>query len=347
MESITTVERSQTIRTIAAACGCSRNTVSLALKHDPQVKAERARSIRKIAQKLGYRPDPRVAQVMSNIAKRNKQHLSKIGVLVAKDFDRPDPWKDLSYLSLFYDGISEQMNDRGYLFDCFWLGAPNMTPSRMKTILLTRGIEGLIVFSYSKAPAIIDFDFSNFAASAIGRALNQPRLDAVGGDLHNDLNTVVLKIQERGFDRIGLALDKGFSVRSLHSWEAAYQYYRANVPEALRIPTCIYSRSDTTELENWMHQFKPDCVIGTSVTTYKDLIDLGFSFPQDAGFVTLSQDDNYPGITGIELPHRLMATKAVDIVAEKLRNHERGLPKNPELVLFAGRWIEGNTLVRR
>lgn len=60
----------------------------------------------------------------------------------------------------------------------------------MEKILLSRGIEVLIVLSYVKVPAVIDFDFSKFSVSAIEKALTQPRLDAVGRDLKTDLSTV-------------------------------------------------------------------------------------------------------------------------------------------------------------
>lgn len=335
------------MRSIAADCECSRNTVSLALKNDPRVTVERGKKIREFAKAMGYRADAKVSQVMGNIARRETLQVSKIGVLVPADFKRPDPWKDHSFLKTSYDGISQQMEERGYQFDCFWLGAPQMTPSRMENILLTRGIEGLIVLSYAKSPAVVEFDFSNFSAAVIGRALTQPRLDAVGGDLNTDLNTAILKIKEQGYDRIGMALDDGFSARSMHRWETAYQYYQTYIPKSQRVPACIYSRSDTSLIAKWIQQFKPQCIIGLSSTTYQDLIGLGFSFPQDAGFVTLIQDDRYPRIAGIDLPHRLLATKAVDIVVEKLRLHKYGLPENPELILFAGRWVDGESLTRR
>lgn len=342
-----TTSRKPTLRSIAEACGCSRNTVSLALKDDPRVVAPRRKKIRETAKALGYRPDPKLAQVMGSIAKQQKEHLSKIGVLVPADFKRPDPWKDLSYLKASYEGISRQMHERGYASDYFWLGAPKMTPSRMKDILLTRGIEGLIVLSYAKVPAVLDFDFSPFSAVVIGRALSEPRLDAVGEDLHNDLETAVMNIRARGYRRIGLALDSAFSSRSRHCWEAAYQFYQANIPEAERIPSCVYPRSNTDPLAAWMRQFKPDCVIGISETTYPDLLNLGFSFPGDAGFATLIRDEKYPGLAGMAFQHKRIAAKAVDIVVEKLRSHEHGLPDNPELVLFAGRWMDGDSLAKR
>lgn len=340
-------DKKPTMRTIADACGCSRNTVSLALQNDSRVVAERRQKIKDVAQSLGYRPDPKLAQVMGNIAKQTKQHLSKIGVLIPEDFKRPDPWKDHSYLQASYDGISEQMIERGYESDYFWLGAPQMSPSRMKNILLTRGIEGLIVLSYAKVPAVIDFDFSKFAAVVIGRALSQPRLDAVGEDLYNDLETAVLNIRSRGYRRIGLALDSGFSARSRHCWEAAFQFYQVNLPRSERVPLCIYSRANTAPLEGWVHQHNPDCIIGVSETTYPDLLNLGFSFPETAGFVTLIQDVKYSGLAGMVFQHKRISAKAVDIVDEKLRFRERGLPENPELVLFAGHWIDGDSLIIR
>ena len=335
-----------TLRLIARRCGCSPNTVSLALKRDPRVVDARAKEIRAAAEFLGYRPDPKVAQVMSHIARRSRPHLSKLAVLVGADFKQPDPWRNGSWLERFYLSMSQRMIEYGYTFDCFWLGQPRMSTTRIRQVMVHRGIEGLVVFSYARAPAAIDFDFSGFAASVIGRGLAEPRLDATGGNLHNDLDCVVRRANQLGYKRIGLALPAASAARSLHCWEAAYQFYQLGVPSRNRVPACIFHPANPRSLLKWVRRFKPDCIVGV-IDTYLALQEFGFSMPKNFGFATLSQDESLPDVAGIDLPHQLIASKAVDIVVEKLRSDKRGLPENPELILYDGKWLDGASLPPR
>ena len=58
-----------TMSTIAERAGVSKNTVSLALRHDPQIPAETRARIEKIARELGYAKNPVVSQLMTELRK--------------------------------------------------------------------------------------------------------------------------------------------------------------------------------------------------------------------------------------------------------------------------------------
>lgn len=339
-----------TVRDIAARLGCSPNTVSLALKNDPRVKPSRAQLVRKVAEQMGYRPDPKLAQMMSHIATKGKRTFSKLGVLVGADFDRPDPWRAKRGVELgfdrFYEGMSRRMYELGYEFDCFWLGQPKMSAARVRQIILHRGIEGLIVFSYGSAPAVINFDFSGFAASVIGRGLAHPRLDACGANLHNDLDCVVRNALRLGYRRIGLALPEAAAARSLHCWEAAYQFYQSTLRPRDRLQVCVFDPGNAKPLLRWIRSEVPDCVIGLA-TTYEVLRSAGRADYRTLGFATLIAEPRLPEMAGINLPHHLIASKAVDVVVERLRSNRVGLPERPELTLFDGEWYDGPSLPPR
>src|ERR1700712_1561557 len=56
-----------TLSVIAAQVGCSKNTVSLALRSDPQIPVTTRDVIRKVADKLGYRPNAVVSHLMAQL----------------------------------------------------------------------------------------------------------------------------------------------------------------------------------------------------------------------------------------------------------------------------------------
>ena len=56
-----------TFRQIAKATGLAVATVSYALRNDPKIPAETIARVRATADKMGYRPNPRVAALMAHI----------------------------------------------------------------------------------------------------------------------------------------------------------------------------------------------------------------------------------------------------------------------------------------
>jgi hypothetical protein len=97
-------------------------------------------------------------------------------------------------------------------------------------------------------------------------------------------------------------------------------------------------------LATWFHRYRPDAVLGLSTSTYRDLRQLGLLVPGETGFVTLLQDERIPEIAGMNLQYKAIGSRAVDLVAEKLRRFEKGLPEVPELILIDGRWTDGESL---
>jgi LacI family transcriptional regulator len=56
-----------TLSDIADAVGYSKNTVSLALRSDPQIPEATRAVIRETAERLGYRPNPVLSQLMAEL----------------------------------------------------------------------------------------------------------------------------------------------------------------------------------------------------------------------------------------------------------------------------------------
>ena len=60
------------LRVVAKAAGVSAMTVSRVLRDHPKVSAKMRAQVLKIAQELGYRPDPNVAKLMHHLRLRRK-----------------------------------------------------------------------------------------------------------------------------------------------------------------------------------------------------------------------------------------------------------------------------------
>jgi len=219
-----------------------------------------------------------------------------------------------------------------------------MTPRRMKEIMVARGIEGLIVFEHPQSSLRLEFDFSPFTSAAVGYGWMHSGLDSVASNLHNDFSKAWSELAHRAYLRPGLAFDGSCSEYSLLCWKSAYCYQESLWGQFDRIPICHYNRANLRELADWYYQFQPDVILGLPWSTYHDLQALGIAIPEDSAFVALQQDGTTLGLTGIDLQSRALATKVVDLVAEKLGRFEKGIPAEAQLVLYDGVWLEGKTL---
>lgn len=57
------------LATIAAAAGLSRNAVSLALRNSPEIAPSTRARVQALAEKMGYRPNPLVTALMSQLTR--------------------------------------------------------------------------------------------------------------------------------------------------------------------------------------------------------------------------------------------------------------------------------------
>jgi LacI family transcriptional regulator len=72
---------------IAGQAGVSKNTVSLALRHDPQIPAATRARIERIARRLGYAKNPVVAQLMTELRKAHPSGYRRTFALLNANMD--------------------------------------------------------------------------------------------------------------------------------------------------------------------------------------------------------------------------------------------------------------------
>lgn len=92
------------LRRIAELAGVSPSAVSLALRHGPKIPARTRARILKVAQRLGYRPDGKLTELMSHLRlKRTRTREACFGVVSLYPDARP--WTHSLHLTRIYDGM--------------------------------------------------------------------------------------------------------------------------------------------------------------------------------------------------------------------------------------------------
>src|SRR5581483_9373017 len=194
-----------TLRSIARAAGVSLGTVSLALRNNPQTaRATRAR-VQAIAARLGYRPDPQVAKLMSYLQQRRRR--PRAGALAyVTAFAERDVWRESSTWTSYFEGAAAQAESLGYRLEHFWLRAAGMSEQRLSRILHHRGIEGLLIAPVPRTQRRMTLEWPRFSTVAFGYSLHEPRVHRV---VHNHFHTMSMataELRARGYERIGLVI---------------------------------------------------------------------------------------------------------------------------------------------
>ena len=335
------------IRKLAQQVGLSKSAVSLALRNDPSIPKKTQERVRQAADRHGYKLNAKLSEVMGSLARRQSE-VFNAPIALLSSWPVAMAWKSgSSFLQRSYQGASTRAEQLGYSLQEFWLGEPGMTPARMQGILAARGIEGVLVFSYEKVPAEIDLDLSGFSAVVIGRALVRPRIYSVDIDHYHGFFIAWKEVMRRGYRRPALLLSVDLDERTEHSWSAAFRYAVGELKRSDRLPVLLTEKTGPKELRAWMKRHRPDVLLVGDAR----IIDLfrrsGYSLPGSVPAAVLFQTEDSKGFAGIDGGDEQIGARAIELLADQLRNHCHGLPTTPETVLLDGIWCDGPSLPLR
>ena len=339
------------LRHIAAASGVSLMTVSRVLNRSPHVAPTTRERVQRALQRLGYRPDPQIARLMSRVRSCRQRRTDSI-IAVVRDDVPDDVLHDAAYRYVSIHDIRRRAELHGYLAEDFHVGRGGLTARRLVRILETRGIEGLIVSPQSSQALVSQLDYARFATATFGYGLQSPDLHRASTNMTRGILMATEELVARGYRRIGLAISKWIDDRSDRTYSGALLNYQQGVPTNRRVPLLLFPDNRIREHAdlfcNWMRRYRPDAVI--SFDTYvPDWITkrLKLRIPEDIGLVVHDWVEPLDGFAGIDHRRAEVAAAAVDLIATQLMQNERGIPAVPRQILIPPRWIDGGSIRSR
>ena len=328
---------------IADAAGVSRMAVSLALRNSPKISAATAARIRQLADELGYRPNPMVSALMTQL--RHAREVKKQSVLAyVTAFPTEGGWRRPGPLLAFHDGAQRRAAELGYTLEEWWLRRPGMTERRFCDILSTRDIHGMIVAPLPVGASELEFDWPHFAAASISYSLAAPQLNRASNDHFSAINIAIQELTALGYNRIGLAIPEESDVRVRQQWTAAMLSYQQHIRLSERVPTLFNSAPASRSFANWFQEHQPHAVMSLGSDCLRVFAELGLRVPQDVGFVNLALMPDDREMAGVNQYSDLVGAAAVDLVDAQLRRNERGVPRHAKTVLISGEWVPGPTV---
>lgn len=111
-----------------------------------------------------------------------------------------------------------------------------------------------------------------------------------------------------------------------------------------KLPILGALSSDRSAFVAWLHENRPDAVIGFHEGMLGWIRDAGFRVPEDVGFATLRGAGGPEACSGFIVDRTQAAVTAVDLLMTQIRNNQWGFPASRQRVLIEPTWIAGGTL---
>ncbi|MCX8090186.1 MAG: LacI family transcriptional regulator [Verrucomicrobiae bacterium] len=351
--------RTVTLEMVAKAAGVHGTTVGRALRNHPGIPPETRERIRKIAEQMGYRPNPLVSIYQAYVRGRRKPPY-QANIAWIDDQESGRDWLEKPWLRGYLRGAERRAQELGYRIERVRLEEfvefqPDVNVQRFCRILEARGIFGAIL-PLLRHPslstglwttAVVEIGrYEAWLTHARQRRYPPRTWNAVLANSFMNVQTAFLALLQRGYQRPGLLVSAWYDRAEGLVPRGAFLAEQWELPPSRRVPPLFFEDLEAAaerQLPAWLRRWSPDAVICADSRVRGVLERLGYHVPQDLGLAHLNVAEDVKGWSGIDEQHEFIGAAAVDMVVAQLEHNERGLPANPRSVLIDGRWVDGET----
>lgn len=330
------------MRDIARAAGVSVSAVSLALKNSPKISPERRASILTLAEKLGYRRDPRITELMEHLRTARPHRAASKIAFVVPELTRPQfadyhPVRDLA------EGVQEMAAVAGFGCDLFYLSDPGMSLRRARDIIIARGIKGIVLAPCVSGVARLDFDCTDLCVATAGYSIVEPRLHRACPNYLQMMDELLADCAARGYRRVGLVMTYGEGGIGHKLFTSSFLYYQSTIRLEDHIPILPKTSIDPPGLRAWFDAHRPDVVISAG-NVFEMLLQIGLRVPRDVAFASIDLSQPPGDAAGADHRYNLVGREALKQVLTLLNLNLTGVPENPKVVLVDSHRREGFSL---
>ncbi len=335
-----------TLADIAEKAEVSKATVSLALNAHPRISAATRERIQKIAEELGYRPDPALASLASY---RWEHQRGKTGINLAVIIE------DTDLIQHFFPGVCAEAERLGYNLETVDCSAYASAHELSRT-LLGRGVEGVIICARNP-DWLKAFDWKAFAAVNATHIDLPVELHQVRADPFESVQGAWRKVRELGYRRIGMAVFhdtnlKAVGLRRVSAADCIRNRLQSGSDHfsLFEQPFVDFNesgaRKNLTPFAEWMEKEKPDVVIGTNEVVYWYLRELGYSVPDDVALALIRRGNQKSlpiHFAGMTCDENLLGRRMIDELDLMIKHGEKGPPEHPYTTVLPPYWVDGQS----
>jgi LacI family transcriptional regulator len=337
-----------TLKDIARELGYSKNTISLGLRGSSQIPAATIKRIKAAADRMGYRPNAIVSQLMAQLRSARTSRLQAKLALVNANLD-PDAFQNHPTIPIYVEGCEKRAAGLGYDFDRFWLHDPELTAERWLRILTARGIKGLVMVGLmdtNHLPANLEPVWRKMPCVVTGVRTRDPALSYCCVDHYNLALIAFERALTLGYKRPGLVLDDVIDSLVERRFSAGYLTGQRMLPKGQQIPVFgdVTGAGRAEMFRQWLDRHKPDVVFSLYNSVMAWLKAAGRKIPEDIGVIQLEWRSSRPDIAGMHQHNLITGEAAVDMVVSQIHNNEPGVQEFPRATLIGATWMEGPTV---
>jgi DNA-binding LacI/PurR family transcriptional regulator len=332
-------EKRPTVRRVAEIAGVSAMTVSRALRNNPRVIPSERKRIQKIATKLGYRPDPEVAKLMSHLRRRDKAQLVASIAAVTSIPETIEP----PQLRKAYDSARARAAALGYRLELFHVTGPERFNRSLERTLVNRGIEGVLLLQMVN-PVVVDafLSWDKFSVTVASPSVLGPDFSRAGVNYFHNARVLGEQLALRGCRRIGFVGSDTFCVRTNEAFSAAAAWQNLQAGEKPVKPLVFKTYDEMTVVfDAWLKRERPDAIIAHAENILSHLKErLALHSGGQVLLTCTSINSPESACPGIDERHELIGHKAVDILTGQLNRNEKNIRSTHAASLIDGRWVE-------
>ncbi len=335
--------RAPTLQTIADHIGCSKNTVSCALRNDSRISDRMKAEVRRVAKELGYRPNPLVSAHMQSLRKSHPAKQSATLAFLHTGVES-DLWSRRKFSAELFRGASERASELGYHLTPVWAAEPGISGERLGAILQARGVLGLLVPLVEDPQALKGLNWDEFASAAMGFSLTEPALHSAATFYLHAIPDAGRMLMRAGNKRLGILFSPRLDARFDHAWEAGSAIAIRQCRD-LKIPVTVLRKDYITPkaLRNWLLRHRIEGLISVGNTNiFLAISDIRDDLPASFRHLSVLADEpektagHVWGIYDRDLTG--IGAASVDLVVGQLYRNERGIPLKRKTLLIEGEW---------
>lgn len=337
--------RRPTMKDIAQKAGVHQTTVSLALRNHPSIPKSTRERIKKVAEELGYSPDPMLSSLIAYRKDRSKTvQTPTIGYIMNVDGD-----KGLEYSAartLFLEGAKEKAKELGYNLEVFYYGGKHYHSKYLDKVLMTRNITGIIIGGFLTHFTDIELTWDYYSIVKIEVLPFHVRAHTIENNQYQVVRRAFQELRKLGYKRIGLCVAEHDEKHTRNLFSAGYYVEQSSIPEEDRVPIMVFDGNEFyEELGENLHKITDwvvDNDLDVCISNWRILDPVVKKASERLNrriyATSLDLDKAVKRGWGMIQNHEIVGASAVEVLSGLMQHHQKGQAQYPRINLINATW---------
>lgn len=330
------------MKDIAAQAGVHQTTVSLALRNHPSLPKKTRARIRKLADEMGYRPDPALSALIAYRQSTKQGQTDQVIAFIVNCRDEKEFHESHVHQQLV-DGARARATELGYKLDLFWLGRDYPSSKALNRVLKTRGIQGVILGAFDIHNLDLQLDWDFFSVVKINILPIELSVETVLSNQMSGVRLAMSELREHSIRHVGLAVADHDEAHNRNLFTAGYLVGQRHLDPSDIIPPLIFHRKPKEELLpeviEWARKYNLQAILSNWNYFDEAAWQITIEYGQPCRYVPLDADERTKRYGGVVQNHPLIGKRAVDRVVGQIKTFQRGTEEISSLTMVQPTWL--------